>query len=66
MSNERAREIEAYREETKLLESVKKTQGKLINGVDVINKVFASRAAVETVPEYVSVTQSSRQRSRHT
>lgn len=66
MSRERMKQIEAYREETRLLEQAKKTEGKLINGVDVIQKTLASRAAREAVPELVAVTQQARQRPRRT
>lgn len=64
MSQGRMDQIEAYREETRLLEEAKKKEGKLINGVQIINKALASRAAREAVPQLIAVSQQSRQRSR--
>lgn len=55
-------EIVAYREEAKRLEETKKANGKLIDGVKVIEKAHASRRVKEPVPLLVGA--SSRQRSR--
>lgn len=62
MSEERMQEIVAYREETKRIEAAKKAEGKLIDGLKVIEKAHASRTGKEAVPLLVAA--SSRQRPR--
>lgn len=53
-------EIVSYREETKRLEEAKKAEGKLIDGVKVIEKAHLSRKVEEPVPLFAGA--SSRQR----
>lgn len=55
-------EIISYREQTKRLEEAKKADGKLIDGIKVIEKAQSARKARESVPLLVG--SSSRQRSR--
>lgn len=62
MSDERMQEIISYRERTKRLEEAKKADGKLIDGIKVIEKAHSTRRAREPVPLFVR--SSSRQRSR--
>lgn len=64
MSDERVAQIEAYREETKLLEDLKKQDGTLVDGVAIINKAIAARSAKEAVPELVAASQQTRQRTK--
>lgn len=65
MSEERMQQIVAYREEAKQIEAAKKAEGKLVNGVQIINKALASRAAAKAaVPELVAASSQSRSRIR--
>ncbi|KAJ4396491.1 37S ribosomal protein S24, mitochondrial [Gnomoniopsis smithogilvyi] len=63
MSEERMQEIVSYRKETKRLEQAKQAEGKLIDGLKVIEKAHASRTAAESVPLLVAASSRQRQRS---
>lgn len=63
MSEERMQQIVAYREEAKQIEAAKKADGTLVNGMQIINKALAARAAARAaLPRPVAVTQSRRAR----
>lgn len=55
MSEERMRHITAYRTEAKRLEADKKVEGKLIDGIEMIEKALASREAKQAVPVPVMI-----------